>query len=192
MANCEICGLPDEVRVQIDQKLRAGVGKTKLERDYSVSRHSLTRHFKSGHHFITKAVKKRRTSVKKTAEKKVIPQDKKLPAEYIEQDGVVKSIYHVLHELEIMFNNSKGSGTYKATLEIAKVMKGFHELSAKIEGLIREGQVNILVSPGWVSLQTDILEALREYPEARQAVLDRLKSHHNDAEGEYEEVNEST
>ncbi len=182
---CTICTLPDEVLVQINSKLRKGIPQKRVAEEYGVSKDAIGRHYRGEHHKITKPAKKR--AVKKPKQK-VALQDESLPVKYTGPDGVLKSIYHVMNELETMFDDSRGGETNRTTIEIAKVIKGFHELSAKIEGLIREGQVNILVSPGWVALQNDIIAALREYPEARAAVLERLRSHntHDVEEAEFE------
>jgi len=49
------------------------------------------------------------------------------------------------------------------------------ELQAKLLGdLDDRPQVNVIVSPEWVSIRGEILVALRPYPEARQAVAARL------------------
>ncbi len=176
---CTICSLPKDVLLQVDSKLRAGIPQSRVATEYGLSVDSLGRHYRYGHHLVTKTVKKRRTAVKKPARQK-----DDLPVKY-EPDGVLKSIQYVTSELEAMFDNQENDNK---RLDVAKVIKGFHELSAKIEGLIKEGQVNILVSPGWLALQNDIIGALREYPEARAAVLERLRSHnaHNVEEAEFE------
>ncbi len=167
---CTICSLPKEVLTQVDNKLRAGIPQKRVAEEYGLSVDSVGRHYRYGHHIITKTAKKR--AVKKP-KRKVASQDKNLPVKY-EPDGVLKSIQYVTSELEAMFDSQEND---IRRLDVAKVIKGFHELSAKIEGLIKEGQVNILVSPGWLALQNDIIGALREFPEARAAVLERLRSH---------------
>jgi hypothetical protein len=51
------------------------------------------------------------------------------------------------------------------------------ELQAKVEQLIQTApQINILMTPEWVSLRTRLIYALDAYPEARGSVLRALES----------------
>jgi hypothetical protein len=48
------------------------------------------------------------------------------------------------------------------------------ELQAKLSGILDERpkvEVNVSISQEWISIRTDILQALLPYPEARQAVI---------------------
>ena len=165
---CKICKLSHEVLAQVDNKLRGGTAQTVIAREYGISRDSLGRHYRAGHHVIVPTV---------APSALPIEQKGKSPVIYAGPDGLSKSIYQVMGAVEEIFERCKVAGKDRQALEAAKVVKQFHELGAKIEGLIKEGQVNILVSPGWLSLQNDIIGALREFPEARAAVLERLRSH---------------
>ena len=49
------------------------------------------------------------------------------------------------------------------------------ELTAKMIGELDERpQVNVLVAPEWLTVRAALLDALRPYPDARQAVASRL------------------
>jgi len=171
---CAICQLPETVLIQINQRLRAGDSKSGIARDYSVSRFSLTRHFQAGHH---KLVEGAPTPVKSTKRHIVKPAEKPPAPMIYGADGLQRSIYQVMGKLEALFNEVNRPGaSRREILEVAKVLKQFQELGAKIEGLIKEGQVNILVNPEWINIRGAIMRALQSYPEAREAVLNELDS----------------
>ena len=186
---CTIGTLPKEVLTQIDNKLRQGIPQKRVAEEYGLSVDSIGRHYRYGHHIISKPAKKRRAPAKKP-EQKVSPQDEKLPAKYTGADSVLKSIYHVLHELEDMFNQPEND---TRRLEVAKVMRGFHELSAKIEGLIKEGQINILINPQWVAIKAAIIRVLDRHPDIKDEVLEELQGIDGDMRtvgGDYEDADQ--
>jgi hypothetical protein len=50
------------------------------------------------------------------------------------------------------------------------------ELLARIAGQLQEaGQINVFLNPQWVQIEAAVVNALRQYPDARQAVVGALK-----------------
>lgn len=172
MAECKVCKLPADVLMKVDQRLRTGDSKTAIAKDYAISRHSITRHFVNGHHIIPDVI----ANVEKTglvvppsgerAKKEIMP---------VQPVDVLQAIAVVVEDIHVVQQGYKEKGNPRGVLEAAKVSKPFLELQAKIEGLIKEGQVNILVNPQWTALKGVVLRVLENYPEARQAVVDELR-----------------
>ncbi len=181
---CTICSLPAEVLVQVNQKLRSGIGQTPVARDYGLSRDAVGRHWRAGHHKELQPVIE-----EKIVEPEILVPAKRGKTEVIQSGDVMSSIYRVTKQVESILRGYKKLGNDKGVLEASKALKPFLELAAKIEGLIKEGQINILVNPQWTALKGAVLRVLESYPEARQAVVDELSGMRT-VEGISEDINE--
>ncbi len=177
---CTICSLPAEVLVQVNQKLRSGIGQTPVARDYGLSRDAVGRHWRAGHH-------KELQPVEIPEIQKPSIESKKTEIAPVQHVDVLQAIATATRHIESILGEYKKLGNTKGALEAGRVLKPFLELQAKIEGLIKEGQVNILVNPQWTSTKAAIMRALERYPDARQAVLDELSGMRT-VEGEYEDA----
>ena len=70
---------------------------------------------------------------------------------------------------------AEAAGDLRTALLGVREARSCLELLGEMEGkLNRQPQFSLVVMPEWVRTRTVLLEALRPYPEARQAVADRL------------------
>lgn len=77
-------------------------------------------------------------------------------------------------KLSGIYNWRRNQDMQNALQAIDRVQKQL-EMQAKLQGdLQQEGTVNIWVSPEWANARTNLLEALRPFPEARVAVAQAL------------------
>jgi len=78
---------------------------------------------------------------------------------------------------EITIIESKSADPRRLHLETAAQLKSSLELMAKLLGQLDERpQINILVTPEWLTLKTALFAALSQHPEARRAVAQQFRA----------------
>lgn len=76
---------------------------------------------------------------------------------------------------QVVLVETKHADPRELVVKTANRLQGQIELLARLLGELQDGDtVNILVSPVWVQVRSVIIAALREHPEARQAVAAAL------------------
>ena len=91
-------------------------------------------------------------------------------------DNLAGELVRVKEDVHRLKEKAEEEGDLRtALLGCDKALKAL-ELQAKVEQLIQTApQVNILMTPEWVSLRTRLIYALDAYPEARGSVLRALE-----------------
>ena len=148
---CTICS--DPRRDEFDRRARIEDNIAKIAQDFALSYDAFYRHIKANHHI---------------REVTTIP----TTAELATSEDIYKEIEKWHTEAKYLQNTAKKSGDIKtALLGLEKALKCL-ELMLKIHGQIHEGpQITIINNPEWVQLRTVIINALKPYPEAREAVV---------------------
>ena len=140
-------------RNEIDRDLVAGVALRNIAAEYGISHVALSRHFKNGH--ITKQM-----------------QEQFRAEGLIEREEITVQIKDLQRLLHAFLRKANDNEDVREVLMLSKEIRGLIELLGKLLGRFpKEPEINILVNPVWLSLKTQIFQALTAYPEARQAVL---------------------
>jgi hypothetical protein len=152
---CTIC--EDPRRDEFDRRARIEDNIAKIAQDFALSYDAFYRHVKANHHI---------------REVTAIPTS----AELATSEDIYKEIERWHTEAKDLQRTAKADGDIKtALLGLEKALKCL-ELMLKIHGQIPEGpQINILVLPEWLELRSTIIQSLRPYPEALEAVRDALR-----------------
>ncbi len=140
-------------RNEIDRDLVAGVALRNIAAEFGISHVALSRHFKNGH--ITKQM-----------------QEQFRAEGLIEREEITVQIKDLQRLLHAFLRKANDNDDVREVLMLSKEIRGLIELLGKLLGRFpKEPEINILVNPVWLSLKTQIFQALTAYPEARQAVL---------------------
>lgn len=150
---CTVCA--HEERPAIDRALVGGTACREVAALYRVSADSVERH--AAKHLPKMLVDARHAA------------DDERALDVIKQLRAINGAsLRILHEAQ------QGQDPQTALKAVDRIQRQI-ELQAKLLGdLDDRPQVNVIVSPEWVSIRGEILVALRPYPEARQAVAARL------------------
>jgi tetratricopeptide (TPR) repeat protein len=153
--SCTVCS--HEARDEIDRALVAGQSSYLLADRYSsLSRPSLERH--KGNHLPARMV------MAQAAE------------EVAQADSLLSQVRDLQERALCILDKAEGAGELRIALGAIREARGNLELLAKLLGELDERpQVNILLSPEWLSLRTKLLYALNRYPEARDSILRALE-----------------
>jgi hypothetical protein len=150
---CTVCVHAD--RPAIDQALVNGKGIRETSALFRVSEDALSRH-KEGH----------------------IPETLARAAEAEEvarADGLLGQLATLQADARRIGGKAETAGDLRTALAGIRELVRIVELTAKMIGELDDRpQVNVLVAPEWLTVRAALLEALRPYPEARQAVARRL------------------
>ena len=157
--HCSIC---DHEKVdEIDRLARIESNIEKIAKEFSLSYPALYRHVNSNHHI---------------REVTAIP----TTAELATSGDILREITEHHKEAVRLKELAEEKGDVKtALLGLDKALKCL-DLVTKIQGLVREQQinintqVNILSSPEWHQLRSLILKTIEPYPEAKEAMLTAL------------------
>jgi hypothetical protein len=154
---CTVCAHGE--RAAIDAALAAGEAvRTVASRYVPLSKTAVQRH-KDEH--MTEMLRKARQAREGATDEHALDVVKQLKA-------INGASLQILHEAR------QGQDPQTALKAVDRIQRQI-ELQAKLLGdLDDRPQVNVIVSPEWVSIRGEILVALRPYPEARQAVAARL------------------
>jgi len=157
---CTIC--TDPQHDEIDRRIVRGDSIATIAREFAVSEDALRRHAKANHHI--RAVTAIPTS-----------------AELATSEDIYKEIEKWHAEAKDLQKTAKADGDIKtALLGLEKALKCL-ELLARINGQIREQQVNVNLqqvniyqSPEWLAVGTVLARILAPYPELRAEVAREL------------------
>ena len=90
-------------------------------------------------------------------------------------DSLLDQLAELRADARRIGGKAEGAGDLKTALAGVRELVRIVELTAKLVGELDERPtVNVLVEPEWLVVRSTLLEALRPYPEARQAVAARL------------------
>lgn len=74
-----------------------------------------------------------------------------------------------------ILDQAEGTKSLDTALRAVREARGCIEVMAKLTGQIEQGTtVNIFQGPAWVAVQTNMIMALQDYPEAKERVLQAL------------------
>lgn len=143
---CPVC--VHEKRQEIEKALLGNAMLPELAQRFSLAKWSLYHH---KHRHIPKALLKAQAAREIAKADTLLDQVKQLQAKALE-----------------LLAKAEAAGNLRAAIQGIREARGCLELLAKLEGeLPQDGTVSIILSPGWVTLRTVILQALEPYPEAR-------------------------
>jgi hypothetical protein len=152
---CTICQHPD--RHAIDKALVGSGTNRRIAAQFAVSEQAIRRH--RAEHLPV--------SLAKTEEAQ---RDAEAVDVWREAKALRSRAYRILMRAEEI-------GDLRNALGAIREARATLELLAEVEGqLDRRPTVNVTASPEWVTLRTALLGALRPFPDARQAVVERLGS----------------
>ena len=148
---CKSCAHPR--RNEIDRDLVAGISLRNIAAEFGISHVALSRHLKNGH--ITKQM-----------------QEQFRAEGLIEREEITVQIKDLQRLLHNFLRKASDNEDVREVLMLSKEIRGLIELLGKLLGRFpKEPEINILVNPVWLSLKTQIFQALAAYPDAHQAVL---------------------
>src|SRR5882762_2631073 len=146
---CSVCA--HEMRDEIDNAIASGKESLRgIARQYSLSPDAMERH--AAEH-IRESIKQSQIAAKEARGLNVV-----------RQLGVVNNV-----ALTILQEARASKDQEIALKAIDRVMKQL-EFQAKLLGDIDKPQVNIIISPEWLSIRSLIVQVLAPYPDARLAV----------------------
>lgn len=151
---CSICTHPD--RAEIDSALVESESLRTIADRYKVSKTSLIRH-KTDH--MTELMVQASQAVALSA------------------DDLLGQV-HMLQESTIrILKTAEADGHNRVALTAVREARGNLELLGKLTNQLNDRPVtNVLIAPEWLTVRAILFEALRDYPDARAAVADRLKA----------------
>jgi len=96
--------------------------------------------------------------------------------ETLQADNLLDQIVYYESEARRFKGLAESQGDLELALKAVDRALKCLDLFAKARGIISDQpQVNILVLPEWIALRTAIIQSLRPYPEALEAVRDALR-----------------
>lgn len=154
--SCTVCHHPD--REEIDHALVGGRPMTTLAAEKDLSKDALRRH-----------------------------KDEHLPASIVavkdrevETHGqsLLQEIEWLISHLKEMAKNAEENGKQHLEISVLREFRQALELRGKATGELKEThshEVNLLVSPEWLSIRAAIMSALEPFPEPKQIVIERIR-----------------
>jgi hypothetical protein len=98
-------------------------------------------------------------------------------AEVAQADDLLAQVRDLQAKALSILATAEAQGDLRTALAAIREARGNLELLAKLLGELDERpQVNIVLAPEWLAIRAAIMAALAVYPEARQAVVERLAS----------------
>jgi len=96
-------------------------------------------------------------------------------AEVARADSLLDQLAELRADARRIGGKAEALGELKTALAGVRELVRIVELTAKLVGELDERPVvNVLVAPEWLAVRAELLDVLRGYPEARQAVAARL------------------
>ncbi|MEO8391493.1 MAG: hypothetical protein ABI700_00735 [Chloroflexota bacterium] len=148
---CTTCAHPDHVA--IDKLLVNGAPSVEIARQYGLNERAVRRHAET--HLPATLVQAAQSDAD-LADLDVLTEVKRL---YNLTMGVLKA------------NEKDGKMSLAAIREARPILALLGELLGQLD---RRPQVNVLISPQWITIRAEVLKALIPYPEARAAVAAAL------------------
>ena len=150
---CTVCAHPDHER--IDASLVSGEPNRRIAAQHGLTEQALRRH-RADH----------------------VPAAMALAAEAAEMahaDDLLGQVRRLQARVLTILDRTESTGDLRTALGAIREARGNVELLAKLLGHLNDApQVNVMVSPEWLSVRAVILAALATFPEARAAVAERL------------------
>ena len=151
---CTVCAHVD--LEEINKLLLSGTSLRDIAGQYDLSKTALARHKES--HIPELLLKSQ--EVKET----------------LQADNLLDQIVYYESEARRFKGLAESQGDLELALKAVDRALKCLDLFAKARGIISDQpQVNILVLPEWIALRTAIIQSLRPYPEALEAVRDAIK-----------------
>lgn len=152
---CTVCA--SDQRADIDAALVSGAPNRTIASQYHVTEQSIRRH-KADH--LPAALTKAQDA-----------------AEVAQADDLLAQVRDLQAKALSILATAEAQGDLRTALAAIREARGNLELLAKLLGELDERpQVNIVLAPEWLAIRAAIMAALAVYPEARQAVVERLAS----------------
>ncbi|MDQ3397871.1 MAG: hypothetical protein M3511_08900 [Deinococcota bacterium] len=152
---CTICN--HEARDKIDAALLAGEALRDIAGHFSVSKSALSRH---AEHLPAHLIKAQEA------------------AEVAQADSLLEQVKSLQSRALVILDKAEAAGDLRTALSAIREARGNLKLLAKLLGeLQQEGTVNITISPEWLELRALIVQAVKPYPDAKQAILGSLSEH---------------
>lgn len=152
MNKCKVCSHKN--RNEIDKLILSGTSIRDIAGQFGLTKSSVQRHKK---HLQRKLVK----------------------ASEVKETITANSLFGQLRDLHSealnILEEAKSRGNLQIALNAIGRVKELLELQAKLLGELQEGNViNIYTHPDWIELRNIILLTLEDYPEAKNALVERL------------------
>jgi hypothetical protein len=155
---CTVCAHPE--RAEIDTALIGGDSNSGIARKYGLSEDAIRRHLAA--HLAPATA-----DAKRARERDL----------FAEVEGLMRRIDGAL-------DRSEKVGDDRVLLLAVRETRATLELHAKMRGVLDERpQVNLVISPEWVSFRVTLLQALLPYPEARAAAAHALMAAETQEQG---------
>lgn len=92
-----------------------------------------------------------------------------------EADDLLAKVLNIEQTANRIAKRAEEEGDLRTAISGCRELARLVELLAKLQGVLKEGTtVNVLVQPQWIQTRNVIVEALRDFPDARIAVADAL------------------
>lgn len=162
---CRVCSHPK--RAEIDRRLVAGEPFAALAREFGLTRCSVGRHFRNH----------------------VSPALARVAARQVAASGesLLQRVESLIGRVEQMLSAAEQDGRVSTALQAVKELRSLLELLGKASGELDDRPqvtINLLASPEWLQMRSQLLGALAPYPEARIAAADVLELPAADVEEE--------
>ena len=154
MTQCKVCN-HEEVNT-INQKLVSGVPLRDLEKAYDIGRMSLSRHREK---HIPQTLAKAQAVKEQTA-----------------ADDLLNRVESLFDQSQELMNVARQNGKYSPAVSAIKECRSCLELIGRLLGELKSGvHIDIHYNPQWIELRSTIYDALKPYPDARRALVERLE-----------------
>lgn len=166
---CKVCEHPDRASIELGLANRVGIRV--LGKRYGLSPDSVWRHGKN--------------HMSADLHAQLFTRGRASPADLenlriTESEGLLHNLIGVRSRLWGLMDLCEADGDYRTAASIAGRIDKNIEITARLLGDIHTGSVsvvnNVLLLPEFHALRTTIMQALRQYPEARASVAAALKS----------------
>ncbi len=149
---CSICTHPDKLDIEVD--ILSNVPFRTIATKYNVGRHPLKRHFDNGH-----------------ISPETIQAEKLRKIAYSE--NLLEKLMYLQNEALKVLDEAKDPEDGKPLTILSAIgrLHGMIETQAKLDGRLKELEINILINPTWIALKQEIFLALKPFPDAQAAVF---------------------
>ena len=161
---CKVCNHP--ARAEIEAAMARGLGKRLTAEKFGTSKDSVFRHWRNCTPDTVKTAHKVQWAAPKADLEKLT---------LAEADCVLTYLQRLRSDLLVIFESAKADGHYGSIAAISREIREVLTKTAQITGELqasskKTGVVNIVVSPEYLALRSDLTRVLRRFPEALAAV----------------------
>ena len=151
---CTICAHPQ--RADIDKAILRDEPYRAIACQFDVSREAVRRHHKGGH-----------------VSEKLIKADR--AREIARADNLLAEMQALQGRTLSLLEKAEGAGEHRTAIAAIREARANLEFLGRLAGEIADQQVvNVFVNPQWLTIRGVVLDALRDYPDARALLVDRL------------------